>query len=191
MAGTHAKHVWRNGAIIKLNCDYRQTFMVCLFFINLRIKDGVMDILKLPDYTSLISINTATNQVFDPIRQKQVKLTPEEWVRQNIIQHLLALGYPKGLIAAEQPITFNGLKKRCDIVVYNRQAQPSLIVECKAPHVGITQKVFDQIAVYNLKLNVEYLIVTNGLQHFCCKVNLQKGKVEFLYDFPEVTLVVG
>ncbi len=145
--------------------------------------------LNLPNYTALI--RTCGDKVFDPIRQKQVKLTPEEWVRQNIVQHLLALGFPQGLIAVEQPIAFNGLKKRCDIVVYNRQTLPSLIVECKAPHVGITQKVFDQIAVYNLKLNVEYLIVTNGLQHFCCKVNLQKGKVEFLYDFPDAALVVG
>lgn len=143
-----------------------------------------MDRLNLPDYSHLLRINAQAGQIFDSVRRKFVALTPEEWVRQNIVQHLLSLGFPQGLIAVEQPITYNGLKKRCDVVIYNRQAQPCAIVECKAPQVGISQKTFDQIAVYNLKLKVEYLIVTNGLQHFCCKVNVETGAVEFLRDFP-------
>jgi len=145
--------------------------------------------MELPDYSPLIRVKA--NKVFDPIRHKQVALTPEEWVRQNIIQHLLALGFPQGLISVEQPISFNGLRKRCDIVVYNRQATPRLIVECKAPSVGITQKVFDQIAVYNLKLNVEYLVVTNGLESYFCQVNMSEGKVVFLPDFPNSKIVIG
>lgn len=143
-----------------------------------------MDRLNLPDYSHLLRINAQTGQIFDSVRRKFVALTPEEWVRQNIVQHLLSLGFPQGLIAVEQPITYNGLKKRCDVVIYNRQAQPCAIVECKAPQVGISQKTFDQIAVYNLKLKVEYLIVTNGLQHYCCKVDAEAGNVEFLRGFP-------
>ena len=128
-------------------------------------------------------------QIFDFLRRKYVALTPEEWVRQNIVQHLLALGFPLGLMASEHPITYNGLQKRCDVVIFNRQAKPSLIVECKAPQVAINQKVFDQIATYNLQLRVGHLIVTNGLQHFCCKIG-QDGKVEFLRDFPQPDDVV-
>ena len=130
-------------------------------------------------------------QIFCDWRRKFVRLTPEEWVRQNLVQHLLALGFPMGLIAVEQPITLNELKKRCDIVVYNRQAAPCVIVECKAPQVAITQKVFDQIAIYNIKLNVDYLIVSNGLQHFCCKVDQKSHNVEFLKDFPTPDVVIS
>ena len=147
--------------------------------------------LNLPDYLPLLRVNTAKKQILDPVRRKYVALTPEEWVRQNLVQHLLALGYPMGLIAVEQPITLNGLQKRCDIVVYNRQAEPCMIVECKAPQVAVAQKVFDQIAVYNIKLNVEYLIVSNGLQHFCCKIGKLTRNVEFLTDFPSPEAVIG
>lgn len=150
-----------------------------------------MDKLNLPDYLPMLRVNTAKKQILDPLRRKYVALTPEEWVRQNLVQHLLALGYPMGLIAVEQPITLNGLQKRCDIVVYNRQAAPCMIVECKAPQVAVTQKVFDQIAVYNIKLNVEYLIVSNGLQHFCCKIDKLTRNVEFLTDFPSPEAVIG
>ena len=150
-----------------------------------------MDKLNLPDYSSLLRVSLAKKQILDPVRRKYVALTPEEWVRQNLVQHLLALGYPLGLIAVEQPITLNGLQKRCDIVVYNRQAAPCMIVECKAPQVAITQKVFDQIAIYNIKLNVDYLIVSNGLQHFCCKVDQKSHNVEFLKDFPMPDVVIG
>ena len=150
-----------------------------------------MDKLNLPDYLPLLRVNTAKKQILDLVRRKYVALTPEEWVRQNLVQHLLALGYPMGLIAVEQPITLNGLQKRCDIVVYNRQAAPCMIVECKAPQVAVTQKVFDQIAVYNIKLNVEYLIVSNGLQHFCCKIDKLTRNVEFLTDFPSPEAVIG
>lgn len=142
-----------------------------------------MDKLNLPDYSNLIRVNQSVNQIFDPLRRKFVALTPEEWVRQNILQHLMAMGFPLGLMASEHPITFNGLQKRCDIVIFDRQAKPCLIVECKAPQVAITQKVFDQIAIYNMKLKVGHLIVTNGLRHFCCKM-MTDGKVEFLHDFP-------
>ena len=148
-----------------------------------------MEKLNLPDYSADIRISQ--KQVFDPLRRKYVALTPEEWVRQNIIKHLIALGFPEGLISVEQPITYNQLQKRCDIVVYNRQAQPRMIVECKAPQVGITQKVFDQIAVYNLRLNVEYLLVTNGLQHFCCHINPKNKQVEFLPSLPNANVVIG
>ena len=149
-----------------------------------------MDTLNLPDYSQQLRVNLKTMQIFDPLRHKFVALTPEEWVRQNIVQHLVALGFPPGLMASEHPITFNGLQKRCDVVVFNRQANPCLIVECKAPQVAITQKVFDQIATYNMQLNVGFLIVTNGLRHFCCKIS-ENSKAEFLRDFPNPAEVVG
>ena len=135
-----------------------------------------MDTLNLPDYSALLKIKAQAGLIFDPLRQKFVALTPEEWVRQNLVQHLSALGFPQGLMASEHPIEYNGLRKRCDIVVFNRQAQ--------APSVAISQKVFDQIATYNLKLNVRHLIVTNGLHHFCCRMDAN-GQVEFLPEFPQ------
>lgn len=144
-----------------------------------------MQPLNLPDYSAHISINAQKRTVFDPIRKTHVALTPEEWVRQNIVQHLvLSLGYPLGLLATEQQIEVNGTKKRCDIVVYNRNAQPLMIVECKATSVSITQKTFDQIAVYNIRLGVRYLLVTNGLTHYCCKVDNENKQLVFLETIP-------
>ena len=143
-----------------------------------------MDTLNLPDYSALLKIKAKEKLIFDPLRSKFVTLTPEEWVRQNIVQHLSALGFPVGLMASEHPIEYNGLRKRCDVVIFDRQARPRIIVECKAPSVAITQKVFDQIATYNLRLQVTYLIVTNGLHHFCCKIDAQ-GQIVFLSEFPQ------
>ncbi len=148
-----------------------------------------MDTLNLPDYSALLKIKARENLIFDPLRCKFVALTPEEWVRQNIVQHLSALGFPLGLMASEHPIEYNGLHKRCDVVVFDRQAHPRIIVECKAPSVPITQKVFDQIATYNLRLKVAYLIVTNGLRHFCCKIDAL-GQITFMSEFPQPTEVL-
>lgn len=145
--------------------------------------------LNLPDYSHQLKIDVNNNKIFDYQRKKYVALTPEEWVRQNIICHLINLGFPNGLIAVEQPITYNSMNKRCDIVVYNSHAYPKIIIECKAPHVKISQKTFDQIATYNLKLHVDYLIVTNGINHYCCKIDITNGNVEFLQDFPSYNMI--
>ena len=110
--------------------------------------------------------------ILDPIRKKYVKLTDEEWVRQNFVQYLIHEGkYPPGLIAVEVMSGFNKLRKRVDILVHNRAGQPVMIVECKSPDVPVTDKVFGQIVDYNLGFKVPYLVVTNGIVHYACKIN--------------------
>jgi type I site-specific restriction-modification system R (restriction) subunit len=141
--------------------------------------------LNLPHYKFKIKKEEEKQLIFDLLRKKYVKLTPEEWVRQNFIQFLLTeKSYPAALIAIEKELKINGMKKRCDAVVYNIDAEPIMIIEFKAPEVNINQKVFDQVAVYNTKLKVEYLIVSNGLQHHACRINLEDAKYEFFMDVP-------
>jgi len=123
--------------------------------------------------------------IFDIIRKKFVALTPEEWVRQHWIHYLIdEAKFPRSLIAVEMNIMVNDLSKRCDIVVYNREGKPFLIVECKSPDIKISQKVFDQIARYNLTLQVKYLIVSNGKQHFACEIDFEKRKYAFIEKTP-------
>jgi len=115
-----------------------------------------------------------------------VILTPEEWVRQNFLKYLVEeKKYPASLIAVEKEFKLNNLSKRSDAVIYNKQGNPYLIIECKAPEVKIDQKVFDQIARYNMVLNVELLVVTNGLQHFCCKLDAENDTYYFLKEIPD------
>src|SRR5574344_124510 len=136
--------------------------------------------LNLPTYSFKIKSVGTKQQIFDPIRRRYVALTPEEWVRQNMIVHLLtALHVPKTRLGIEVPITFNGLTKRCDTVVYDNDLRPLMIVEYKATTIDLTQKVFDQIAVYNLQLQVPYLLVSNGLTHLFCKVDLENKRYLF------------
>ncbi len=124
----------------------------------------------------------AVIEVFDPIRKKYVVLTPEEWVRQNFIKYLVEeKHYPASLMAVEKTIVVNKLKKRCDVVIYGTERKPLLMVECKASNIKINQNSFDQIARYNLSLDVKYLIITNGINHFCCTMD----KVKMTYDFLE------
>ena len=125
--------------------------------------------------------------IFDIVRKKFVALTPEEWVRQHWIHYLIEEAkYPRSLIAVEMNITVNQLSKRCDIVVYDRDGKPFLIVECKSPDVKISQNVFDQIARYNLTLQVKYLIVSNGKQHFGCDIDFEKRSYEFIERLPAI-----
>ncbi len=123
--------------------------------------------------------------IFDSLRKKFVKLTPEEWVRQNFIQFLIqGKNFPAALIAIETQILINGMKKRCDAIVYNNYMTPYIIIEFKSPSVPITQEVFDQVAVYNFKLNVNYFILSNGYQHFFCKKNCDATGYEIDNDIP-------
>lgn len=130
--------------------------------------------------------NDGISRVFDPLRQKYVALTPEEWVRQHFVSYMVNdLGYPPGLLANEVSIKLNNTSRRCDTVLYSRNGlHPVMIVEYKAPHIAITQKVFDQIARYNLVLQVPYLIVSNGMRHFCCRVDPAAGTYAFLRAMP-------
>jgi len=119
------------------------------------------------------------------LRKKNVVLTPEEWVRQNFVQYLINhKKYPTSLIAIEKQLKINNLVKRTDILIFNKNGNPNIIVECKAPTVKISQDAFDQIARYNLKLQAKFLIVTNGLEHFYCKMNHQQMQYDFLKEIP-------
>lgn len=141
--------------------------------------------LNLPYVDLKTKLEKGTMQVFDVVRKKYVKLTPEEWVRQHFIHYLKnERSYPFGLMGIEKMVKYNNLRTRADIVFYNRQAHPEMIVECKAPSLKITQDVFDQIAKYNFQLKVKYLVVTNGMQHFCCAMHYSKNDIEFLKDIP-------
>ena len=112
-------------------------------------------------------------------------LTPEEWVRQHFVHFLIdEKKYPISLIAIEKQLTVNNLKKRSDILVFNSDGHPEIIVECKAPSIKITQDTFDQIARYNLKLKANFLVVTNGLEHFYCKMDLENETYIFLKEIP-------
>lgn len=125
-------------------------------------------------------------RVYCPLRRRFVALTPEEWVRQQFVAHLTAdLGYPAPLLANEVAITLNATSRRCDTVLYSPQGlRPQMIVEYKAPHIRITQKVFDQIVRYNSVLRVPYLIVSNGLTHYCCHIDYTIPRVTFLPTIP-------
>lgn len=123
--------------------------------------------------------------IFDVVRKKYLLLTPEEWVRQNFIQYLNKVKkYPLGLMGVEQMVKYNSLKTRADIVMYNTEGKANIIVECKAPDVKITQDTFNQIAKYNSQLKVKYLLVTNGMNHYCCKMDYESNRITFLEEIP-------
>lgn len=141
--------------------------------------------LNLPAFDTKIAVRDGKNTIFDPIRRRYVALTPEEWVRQHFVHFLIAhKGYPASLLANEVLLHLNGTKKRCDTVLYKRDLSAWMIMEYKAPHVEITQAVFDQITRYNMVLKVEYLVVSNGLQHYCCRLDYEKQSYCFLQDVP-------
>jgi len=125
-------------------------------------------------------------RIFDVIRKKFVQLQPEEWVRQHVLHFLIIdKNYPKSLINVEKQLTINTLKKRYDIVVYNSDGTIAILVECKAPEIKIDQETFNQIAKYNSSLDAQYLMVTNGLDHYYCKMDLNEEKYTFLKDIPD------
>ena len=140
--------------------------------------------LNLPLYEFRIKKQNNKIFIFDDIRKKHVTLTPEEWVRQNFIRFLVEeKSFPKNYIAVEHEINVNGLRKRCDGLVYNRQMQPMVILEFKAPSVNITQETFDQAAVYNSKVGAKYFILSNGMMHICCLLN--ENAYVFLQEVPD------
>jgi len=144
-----------------------------------------MQPLNLPTYSFNIKSLGEREWIFDDFRRGWYLLTPEEWVRQNFARFLCdALGYPSSLLLLEHQITHNNLKRRCDIVVYNRQGLPVILVECKAPEVVLNQKTFDQIARYNMVLGVNLLIVTNGLSHYCIEIDPVGATYSFLKGIP-------
>jgi hypothetical protein len=124
-------------------------------------------------------------QIFDLLRRRFVALTPEEWVRQHFVHYLIEQkGYPKGLLCNEVELRVGEKKLRCDTLLYDKVLAPQMIIEYKKPEVALTQRVFDQISVYNMLLHVDYLIVSNGLQHICCRMNYESHSYEFLQEIP-------
>lgn len=142
--------------------------------------------LNLPGYDTKISSKDGKPTIFDLLRRCYVALTPEEWVRQHFVHFLIEhCNYPATLIGNEVGLTLNGTKKRCDTVVYDRNLKPRIIIEYKAPTVKINKEVFSQIARYNLVLKVDYLIISNGIQHYCCRMDYEKNSFEFIANIPE------
>ena len=147
--------------------------------------------LNLPSYETKITESNGKRQIFDTLRRCYVALTPEEWVRQHFVNFILGhKGYPATLTGNEVAITLNGMKRRCDTVVYDKALKPRMIIEYKAPTVKITKEVFAQISRYNLILKVDYLIVSNGLQHYCCKMDYANNTFTFLQEIPEYNKVI-
>lgn len=119
------------------------------------------------------------------LRKKELVLTPEEWVRQHLIHFFInEKKIPQGLIVAEMSIVVNTLQRRCDLVIYSKEGKPSIVVECKAPDVQLTEKVFHQIAQYNFELGVDLLMVSNGIEHIICRIDRATGEISFLDDLP-------
>ena len=144
-----------------------------------------MQLLNLPQYKFRLRQNGTQKEIFDVFRKKYVVLTPEEWVRQNILQFLVnERNYPAPLIAVEIGLKYNSLQKRADILVYDKQGKPFLLVECKAPEVKITQDAFDQVARYNMAFEVKYLVITNGINHFCCVMEYENSSFKYLETVP-------
>ncbi|WP_293890246.1 type I restriction enzyme HsdR N-terminal domain-containing protein [Flavobacterium sp.] len=146
-----------------------------------------MQKLNFPSFSFRFKNSENKVSIFDDIRKKFIQLTPEEWVRQNTIQFLLQeKKYPKSYLNIEKLIKINDRIKRYDIVVFRPDGTIFLLIECKAPEIKITQETFDQIARYNLKLNAEYLMVTNGLNHYFCQMDFEKEQYVFLKELPDL-----
>ena len=142
--------------------------------------------LNLPNFDIKVKKSADQLLVWDETRRKYVALTPEEWVRQHFVHFLISeKGYRQELIANEVSIKLNGTAKRCDTVIYDRLLAPLMIVEYKAPSITITPKVFDQIVRYNRVLHVQYLIVSNGIRHFCCQIDYETLSYRFLKEIPD------
>ena len=142
--------------------------------------------LNFPHYPLKIRKAKGKYEVFDMVRKRYVALTPEEWVRQHVIAHLHhCKNYPLELMKVEGQIEIGGLSRRCDIVVYSINFEPTVLVECKQPNVAISQNTFDQIGRYNLKLDVPYMFITNGLTHYCFSFDKEEEKIIYHHDLPD------
>ena len=142
--------------------------------------------LNLPSYPIKIKEKGEKQLIFDFLRRKYVALTPEEWVRQHFVHFLVEhKGYPQALLANEVELKVGEKKLRCDTLLYNRELKPRMIIEYKAPTIQLQQKTFDQISAYNLLLKVDYLVISNGLQHYCCKMDYTQQRYSFLEQLPD------
>ena len=151
-----------------------------------------MTALNLPPYSVRLGGTRNQPTIFDVLRRKYVALTPEEWVRQHFVHFLIdEKHYPPTLLANEVSLKIGEKSLRADTVLYDRDLQPRMIVEYKAPTIQLTQKVMEQVSAYNLLLHVDFLIVSNGLDHYCCRMNYEQGTYEFLTEIPTYEQIIS
>ncbi len=151
-----------------------------------------MQKLNLPEYSVKTRIVDGQQQIFDDIRRKYVALIPEEWVRQHFINYLVNdRKFPKGLIAVEHPLTINKVSHRADVVVFASDGKPMVVVECKAPDVAINQSVIQQISRYNILLKAPILILTNGLVHYCVRIDFENNTSQPIDSIPFYQDILG
>jgi len=151
---------------------------------------NILQKLKLPEYKFRIKQDKNSYLIYDEFRSKYVALTPEEWVRQNFVHYLVnELSFPGSRISIEMFLKDGTNIRRCDAVVFDRKLNPQVIVECKKPEIKISQKTFNQIGRYNISLKVKYLIVTNGLSHYFCELDDNKGTYTFFENIPDYNLL--
>ena len=142
--------------------------------------------LNLPPYEIKIGEKDGKRTILDILRRKHVVLTPEEWVRQHFTHFLMNhKGYPQALLANEVELRLGDKRLRCDTLLYTSEMQPRMIIEYKSPTIQLQQKTFDQIAAYNLLLKVDYLVISNGMEHYCCRMDYERRSYEFLQEIPE------
>ena len=142
--------------------------------------------LNLPSFDIRLQRDDEGVKIFDRLRKKFIILTPEEWVRQHFVNYLINhKGFPESLIANEIGITLNGTRRRCDTVVFDKHGSPMVIVEYKASSIVISQSTFDQIVRYNMVLHARYLIVSNGMNHYCCRIDYDNMSYDFLKEVPD------
>ncbi len=141
--------------------------------------------LNLPPYAYKLKQNNGSVQIWDAVRRKYVALTPEEWVRQHFIAYLVgSKKYPLGRIGNEISLSLNGRSRRCDTLVYDAEGQPLVLIEYKAPHISVSQKVFEQAVRYNICFRVPYIMLSNGISHYCCHIDYDSRKYSFLTEIP-------
>jgi hypothetical protein len=144
-----------------------------------------MQQLNFPPFDFKLRSLNNRQEIFDPVRHKFVTLTPEEWVRQHLISYLVQVkGYPISIIGVEKQLMLNKMPKRFDLVIFKRNGTPLLLAECKAPGVEITEKAFDQAARYNMLLQADYFLISNGLGHYPCRIDYKNKQYIFIEDVP-------
>ena len=149
-----------------------------------------MDALNLPPFEHKITKSGDNYLIFDILRRKNIVLTPEEWVRQHFLHYLInELCYPKSLISIERGTSYNKLQKRTDLCVYDNSGSPLLLVECKASSVPITQDVVKQVSVYNQTIQAKFVVITNGLAHYCWQVDFETRRFQPLQEIPVYSIV--
>ena len=141
--------------------------------------------LNLPPFKVELKKDEDRILIFDFLRRRYVVLTPEEWVRQHFIHYAIThLNYPKSLIKVEGGLTFNTLQKRSDIVVFNRDGQPWMIIECNAPALKLSKRTIQQASIYNHSLRAKYVVITNGMSQICCEVDWINSNTVVLESMP-------